>query len=104
MVVQKSVAQAAAAPNADPNRPTQFALHSAFEEGAGLAEYPAAAWWLRPPASSMPSALVYPLNEVVDEHYSVLTTLRIMTFMAESSETERGLRCFSQASCRVPPT
>ena len=54
----------------DPNRPTPFALESAFEEAVGLAEYPSAAWWLRPPEASMPSAIVYPLNEVVDEHYS----------------------------------
>ena len=39
----------------------------------GAAEYPAASWWWRPPAACQTavSALLYPLNEVVDEHYSV---------------------------------
>ena len=73
VLARKPAAPPAAAGGAgaiDPNRPTAFGLLSSFEEAAGLAEYPAAAWWLRPPASSMPSALVFPLNEVVDEHYS----------------------------------
>lgn len=59
-------------------------LLSSFEEARGEAEYPAAAWWLRPDkgvsgrgrgaggaAQQAASALLYPLNEVVDESFSV---------------------------------
>ena len=57
------------------NVPSPFALQSSFEEAIGETEYPASAWWWRPSASSQArggkSALLYPLFEVVDEHYSV---------------------------------
>ena len=60
---------------ADPNRPTAFALESTFEEAVSEAEYPTAAWWWRPPASARRqggiSALLYPVSECIDEHYSV---------------------------------
>lgn len=55
-----------------PMRPSAYALESAFEEVVPEAEYPLASFWLRPTASaSSRSALLYPLNEVVDERYSV---------------------------------
>ena len=65
---------------ADVNAPSAFSLHSTFEEAIGEAEYPAASWWWRPPmsalaAGSAPSALVYPLFEAIDEHYSVYWNL-----------------------------
>ena len=54
--------------------PSSFALESSFEEALGEAEYPQSAFWLAGGAGGegdLPSALMYPLNEVVDEHYSV---------------------------------
>ena len=56
--------------------PSTFSLESTFEEAVPEAEYPADSWWFRPPAEALrrggaPSALVYPIHEVVDEHYSV---------------------------------
>ena len=52
--------------------PSAFALESSFEEAAGEAEYPPTAFWLGGGGGEhAPSALLYPLNEVVDEHYSV---------------------------------
>ena len=49
----------------------EFARFSTFEEARGEAEYPAASWWLQPPRQPQRSSLIYPLNEVVDETYSV---------------------------------
>ena len=54
----------------------RFAMHTSFEEAIGVAVYPPAAWFLRPPppASGRPtatSAVVWPLSEVIDETYSV---------------------------------
>ena len=55
--------------------PSPFALESSFEEATGEAELPPSAWWLRPAPphdkGAVASALLYPLNEVVDETYSV---------------------------------
>ena len=53
-----------------------FGYESVFEEGRPEAEHPPAAWALRTAAGGMgggiaSSALVYPLNELVDETYSV---------------------------------
>ena len=56
------------------NPPGAFALESSFEEALGEAEYPPSAFWLAGGGAAeagVPSALLYPLNEVVDEHYSV---------------------------------
>ena len=59
----------------NPNEPSAFALESTFEEAVSEAEYPTAAWWWRPPASAVragaASALLYPISECIDEHYSV---------------------------------
>jgi hypothetical protein len=59
-----------------------FALESTFEEGAAAAALPPLAWDFEPPAAAntaatplpalvSPPSLVWPLNEVVDEVYSV---------------------------------
>ena len=52
--------------------PSPFALSSAFEEAAPEAELPQNSWWLKSDGSYRAGgALLYPLNEVVDERYSV---------------------------------
>ena len=55
-----------------------FAAHASFEEATGAAVYPPAAWFLQPlPAAApagraaIPSAVLWPLSEVIDETYSV---------------------------------
>ena len=55
------------------HQPSGYALESAFEEAVPAFEYPEASWWWRPPhaAGAARSALLYPLFEAIDEHYSV---------------------------------
>ena len=59
-----------------------FAAHASFEEATGAAVYPPAAWFLQPPPAAapagraarsdpIPSAVLWPLSEVIDETYSV---------------------------------
>ena len=45
-------------------------MHTSFEEAVGEAAYPPAAWRFRPPAGT-PSAVVWPISEIIDETYSV---------------------------------
>ena len=73
-----------------------FAAHASFEEATGAAVYPPAAWFLQaPPAAApagraarsdppagraarsdpIPSAVLWPLSEVIDETYSVYCDL-----------------------------
>ena len=47
-----------------------YASHTSFEEAIGAAAYPPAAWFFRPHKPA-PSALLWPLSEVIDETYSV---------------------------------
>ena len=55
-----------------------FAAHASFEEATCAAVYPPAAWFLQPPPAAapagraaIPSAVLWPLSEVIDETYSV---------------------------------
>ena len=64
-----------------------FAAHASFEEATGAAVYPPAAWFLQPPPAAaapagraarsdpIPSAVLWPLSEVIDETYSVYCDL-----------------------------
>ena len=53
-----------------------FAFESSFEEAPGEAEYPPAAWTMQRSLTSE-SALLYSLNEVVDETYTVYWDLTL---------------------------